>query len=166
MTPRTDRLSLPLLAAAQAQKEMTHNEALALLDAAVQPTVVGVAPASVPTAPSHGQCWIVGSGAVDAWAGHDGALAVWTQGGWRFIAPFEGMTVWSLADSMPLRRTASVWLAGELTGHKLTIDGQQVVGARERAIAAPSEGAIVDEEARVAVGAILTILRNHGLIAT
>ncbi len=32
MTLMTDRLALPLLAAAQAHKEATHNEALALLD--------------------------------------------------------------------------------------------------------------------------------------
>ena len=48
MTLQTDRFALPLLATAQAQKEMTHNEALALLDAVVQPVVVAVAPASVP----------------------------------------------------------------------------------------------------------------------
>jgi len=35
--PSTPRLALPLLAVAQAQKEVTHNEALALLDLLVQP---------------------------------------------------------------------------------------------------------------------------------
>ena len=38
----TSRLGLPTLAAAQAQKEMTHNEALTLLDVAVQPVVAAV----------------------------------------------------------------------------------------------------------------------------
>ena len=166
MTSQTDRLSLPLLAVAQAQKEMTHNEALALVDTAVQATVVAVAPSTVPTAPTPGQCWIVGSGATGAWAGHDGAIAAWTQGGWRFVAPFEGLTVWSLADAMSARRTATAWVTGSLTGHKLTIDGEQVVGARGGPISAPSGGTIVDAEARTAVAAILATLRSHGLITT
>ena len=54
MTLQTDRLSLPLLAVAQAQKEATHNEALVLIDALVQPVVVSVAPASVPLASTAG----------------------------------------------------------------------------------------------------------------
>ncbi|WP_312846581.1 hypothetical protein [Sphingopyxis sp. PET50] len=37
--PSTARLALPLLAMAQAQKEVTHNEALTLLDLLVQPVV-------------------------------------------------------------------------------------------------------------------------------
>jgi hypothetical protein len=46
----------------------------------------------------------------------------------------------------------------------LLIDGQQVVGARAAAIAAPSGGSTVDAEARVAVEAILAAMRQHGLI--
>ena len=112
----TDRLRLPLLAAAQALKEMTHNEALTLLDAVVQATVVAVAPASVPATPVPGQCWIVGIGATGAWAGHDGALAFWTSGGWRFVAPFLGMAVWSLADNAPVRRMSFGWYNGAVIG--------------------------------------------------
>ena len=166
MTLQTDRLSLPLLAVAQAQKEMTHNEALAQLDALVQPVVVGVAPASVPVAPVAGQGWIVGSAAPGVWAGHEGDLAVWTAGGWRFLVPFEGMTVWSLADSMPFHRTSTAWVAGVLRGRTLVHDGLQVVGARSAAITSPVGGATVDTEARVAVAAVLERLRAHGLIAS
>ena len=161
----TDRLSLPLLAVAQAQKEMTHNEALAIVDAAVQAVVVAVAPASVPTSPAAGQCWIVGAGASGAWAGHDGALAAWTDGGWRFVPAFEGMTVFSQSDQMPARRGTSGWAVGALAGKSLSIDGLQVVGSRRAAIAAPAGGTTVDTEARAAIASILTTLRGHGLIA-
>ncbi|UVO52979.1 DUF2793 domain-containing protein [Sphingomonas sp. SUN039] len=165
MTLQTDRLALPLLATAQAQKEMTHNEALALLDAIVQPVVAAVSPASVPTAPVPGQGWIVGLSPTGAWSGHAGALAVWTSGGWRFVAPFEGMVVWSAADAMPFRRTAAGWIGGALTGRTLTLDGLQVIGARLGAIAGPVGGAVIDSEARSSVLAILAALRTHGLIA-
>lgn len=166
MPLQTDRLSLPLLAAAQAQKETTHNEALALLDALVQPVVVAVAPATVPAAPVPGQVWIVGTGATGDWAGHDGALAAWTAGGWRFAASREGMTVWSLADAMLARRTASIWVTGLLTGAALSIGGMQVVGAQGAAIATPAGGATTDSEARTAIASIIAALRSHGLIAT
>jgi Protein of unknown function (DUF2793) len=166
MPLQTDRLSLPLLSTAQAQKEMTHNEALALLDAVVQPVVVAVAPATLPASPAPGQAWIVGAGASGLWVGHDHSLAVWTSGGWRFVAPFEGMTVWSLADGMVVRRAGSVWAAGALTGNTLTLAGAKVVGAPGAAVANPTGGTTVDSEARAAVLSILSALRTHGLIAT
>ena len=75
MSETSDRLKFPLLASGQAQKEATHNEALALADMLMQPVVQSVAPASVPASPQPGQCWIIGTGATGAWAGHDGALA-------------------------------------------------------------------------------------------
>lgn len=166
MALETDRLSLPLLAVAQAQKEVTHNEALTLLDAAVQAVVVAVAPSMVPSTPALGACWIVGTAAAGAWSGHDGALAVWTSGGWRFVGPVEGMAAWSLADSMPVRRQANAWIVGATHGRVLHHDGVQVVGARSAAISSPSGGAVIDAQARAAVELMLAALRTHGLITT
>lgn len=166
MTLQTDRLALPLLAPAQAQKEMTHNEALALLDAVVQPVVVAVAPTSVPSSPVPGQAWIVGPSPTGGWSGQGDALAVWTAGGWRFVAPVEGMTVWSVTESIVFRRAGPAWVAGALTGRTLALDGVQVVGARAAAIATPTGGITADAEARAAVASILAALRSHGLIAT
>lgn len=145
----TDRLALPTLASAQAQKEMTHNEALLRLDAAVQATVVAVAPAAVPSAPIPGQCWVVGAGATGAWGGQDGALAAWTGGGWRFVAPFEGMAAWSVADGGIARRIGAGWRIAE----------------RGPAIADPADGTTVDVQARAALADILALLRRHGMIA-
>jgi len=166
MALQTDRLALPLLATAQAQKEMTHNEALTLLDAVVQPVVVAVAPTSVPASPVAGQGWVVGASPTGAWAGRAGALAVWTAGGWRFVAPFEGMEVWSIVDSMSFRRVGPAWVAGALRGRTLTLDGVQVVGPRGTAITTPSGGTTVDAEARAVISTMLGALRMHGLIAT
>jgi len=146
MSDETPRFALPLLAAAQAQKEMTHNEALARLDIAVQAVVVSVAPSSIPSSPAVGQCWTVGTGAGGAWAGRDGAIAGWTVGGWRFVAPFPGMAVWSLADACIVRRSATAWTMGS-------------------AIAVPTGGATIDVEARAAIGAVIATMRAHGLIS-
>src|ERR1700712_1458614 len=121
----SDRMKLPFLAMAQAQKETTHNEALALLDIAVQPVVQAIAPATAPLAPVVGQCWIVGPAPSGGWAGQAGALAGWSVGGWRFVAPFEGMTVWSIADGLPARRAGTYWLIGQIGAANIMVGGVQ-----------------------------------------
>jgi len=166
MTLQTDRLKLPLLAVAQAQKEMTHNEALALADVAIQAVVVAVAPASVPATPAVGQCWIVGSAPTGDWAGHADAMACWTSGGWRFLAAFEGLQAWSLADGATIRRGAGGWIVGALTATSLAIGGQRVVGERQPHIVAPSGGATVDAQARAAIAALIAGLETHGLFSS
>ena len=166
MTETTDRLALALIAPGQAQKEMTHNEALARLDIMVQPVVQAVAPPSVPVNPLPGQCWIVGTGASGAWVGRDGGLAAWTAGGWRFITPFEGMTAWSIADSMQVIRRGANWVIGEVNAQQVRINNVSVLTVRQPAIATPVGGAMVDGESRNAISNILGVLRTHGLIAT
>jgi len=51
-------------------------------------------------------------------------------------------------------------------GSGLVVDGNQVVGAQQAAIADPAGGGNIDVEARLAVQMILGALRSHGLIAT
>lgn len=129
-----------------------------------QAVVLSVAPSSVPSTPVAGQSWIVGAGATGDWSGQDGALATWTAGGWRFTAAFDGMTAWSLADAVQVSRIAGVWEIGRVRASALLIDGDQVVGARQPAIADPSGGATVDAEARDCIALILEALRSHGAI--
>jgi hypothetical protein len=162
----TDRLALPLLSAGQAQKEVTHNEALALADILLQPVVQSVAPISVPSSPVIGQCWIVGIGPSGAWAGKDGAIACWTSGGWRFAAAIEGMQAWSVADAVIARRIAGNWIIGVQTAKSLNINGQQIAGPQQAAISAASGGSVIDTQARASISAILGALRAHGLIST
>jgi Protein of unknown function (DUF2793) len=162
---QSDRLKLPLLAAAQAQKEVTHNEALAIADIAVQAVVQSVAPATVPTTASPGQCWIVGSTPTGAWAGQGGAIAAWTSGGWRFLAPFEGMIAWSIADDVTVRRTATEWVVGGLTAKKVIVGGDQVVAGRQPRVLPPTGGATIDSQARAAIAAIIAGLEAHGLFS-
>ena len=165
MPLQSDRLKLPLLAAAQAQKEMTHNEALTLADIGIQTVVVSVAPTGVPTTPQLGQCWIVGTAPSGDWAGRAGAIAAWTGGGWRFLTPFEGMMAWSIDDGTVVRRTASDWAVGALTAATLSIAGKQVVGTQRARVLAPSGGTIIDSQARAAIAALIGGLEAHGLFS-
>src|SRR3546814_15636425 len=78
----TPRFSLPLLAVAQAQKEVTHNEALTLLDALVHAAIEAGPLATPPANPAIGQCWIVDAAATGVWSGSENAIAIWPTGGW------------------------------------------------------------------------------------
>lgn len=161
----TPRLAMPLLLPEQAQKEMFHNEALAVLDLLVQGAVEAVG-VDEPPAAAIGQCWIVGETPAGAWVGQAGAVACLTAGGWRFAAPFAGLQLWSRADGCEARFDGAAWRIGDLRGQRVVIDEVQVLGRRGAAIADPSGGATIDAEARDSIAAILTILRNHGLIAS
>lgn len=165
MNEETPRLGFPLLANGQAQKEVTHNEALVLMDALIQPIVQAVGPSAVPATPQPGQCWIVGNGAGGAWAGHDNAIACWSEGGWRFVPSREGMSAWCLADGLPARRLEDRWVVGQIDAAFIQVDRKQVLGARQPAIPNAAGGAVIDAEVRVTVTAMLTMLRAHGLIA-
>lgn len=98
MSEQTPKLSLPLIQGAQAQKHVTHNEAIELLDMLTQLTVEEVGTTTPPGSANEGQSWVVGSGATGAWAGHDDDLASWRGGGWLFVAPKGGWRAWSKQD--------------------------------------------------------------------
>jgi hypothetical protein len=164
MAEQTARFAMPLLAAGQAAKELTHNEALTLVDMLMQPEVVAVGIEVPPAAPEPGQCWIVGSQPVGEWAGRADHLAGWALSGWRFVAPREGLAGWCSSTGMPVAYRQGVWHEGDVSCARVVVDGHAVVGARGVAIADPVGGA-GDEPGRIAIGAILDALRRHGLIA-
>ena len=161
----TPRLSLPFLSVGQAQKEFTHNEALQTLDLLVSGAVEEPPRASPPASPTAGACYIVGEAATDAWTGKSQCVAGWTSGGWRFIAPVDGMSLYERASGTLAVFRSGSWEIGTLRGSSLVLEGQQVVGPRAAAIESPTGGSVVDSEARAALDAILDTLRQHGLIA-
>ncbi len=83
-------LSLPLLLPAQAQKHVTHNEALLLLDALTQLVVEEAGAVQPPADPLAGARYLVGAGAIGAWAGQDEMLALFDGAAWRFLSPRAG----------------------------------------------------------------------------
>lgn len=105
----TARLDLPLIASEQAQKHVTHNEALLLLDAVVQLRLDGLAETVPPEVPAVGAAYGVGVGATGTWAGRDGEIAAWTEGGWRFSVPAEGWLGWDKFSGHPVVFRAGNW---------------------------------------------------------
>ena len=96
----TPRLALPAIEAAQAQKHVTHNEALVLLDALTHLSVKSRALSAPPGSPSEGSSYIPAPGASGAWSGLDAQIALYSGGAWIRIAPVPGIKAWVRAERL------------------------------------------------------------------
>lgn len=90
MSDNSARLALPYIHPAQAQKHVTHNEAVDQLDLLVQMTVEAVDALTPPATPAEGEAFALGTGASGDWLNQDGMIAVFSGGGWQFVAPQTG----------------------------------------------------------------------------
>lgn len=84
------RLGLPYILGGQAQKHVTHNDAISDLDSLVQLSVEARGMDEPIAAPEDAQGWIIGSNPVGAWENHANEIAIWRDGGWRFYMPLAG----------------------------------------------------------------------------
>ncbi len=102
-------LSLPMILPAQAQKHVTHNEALRLLDVMVQLAVQDRTQAAPPVGPAEGDRHIVAAGASGVWAGHVGEIALFAQGSWSFYTPLPGWRAWIAAEAAVATFDGAQW---------------------------------------------------------
>ena len=93
MLEKTTNLQLPLLVQNQAGKEITHNEALIVLDNIVQNGIIDKDLTVPPTEPNTNDLYIVGKNATGLWEDKDNQLAFYDNG-WRFIEPRKGFIFW------------------------------------------------------------------------
>ncbi|WP_298190200.1 DUF2793 domain-containing protein [Novosphingobium sp.] len=131
--------------AGQSQKEATVNEALVATDVLLHPAVEAVVTAP-PASPANGQCWLVGASATGLFAGQTNRIAAWTEGGWRFVAPREGMRAYDIAAAADRLFASGTW--------HLAI-----------APTAPTGGSVIDSQARAAISAIISSLRTSGMLS-
>jgi len=108
---KTQNLELPLIAAAQAQKHITHNEALATLDTVVQLCVISAALNAPPSSPSQGDRYIVSTNPSGGWEGQNTQIALFDNGVWVFIAPQTGWRVWDAETAALLIWHNQTWQA-------------------------------------------------------
>ncbi|MBI1204014.1 MAG: DUF2793 domain-containing protein [Rhodopseudomonas sp.] len=107
----TANLGLPCIEGNQAQKHVTHNEALRLLDTLVQLAVLDRDLTAPPASPAEGESWIVKTGATGAWAGHVDAVASWQDGVWQFSVPRVGWLAYVVDESALLAWDGSAWVS-------------------------------------------------------
>src|SRR4051794_34827016 len=122
----TPNLGLPFIEGSQAQKHVTHNEALRILDAAIQIAVLDLTRTAPPPSPAEGQRHVVASGATGAWAGRGNAIATWQDGAWAFLAPRTGWCIWSVADNIVFVFDGTHWR--DLRDLPVTLDNAVHVG--------------------------------------
>lgn len=141
-------LSLPYIQPSQAQKHITHNEALVILDAVVQLSVASRTTATPPAAPGAGVRHIVPAGGQGAWAGQDGAVAVHDGSAWRFVAPLTGWHAWVADEGVLAVYDATTGWAP----YTPDVEGSATFGVNTAA----------DTTNRMAVAAPATLLTHEG----
>ncbi|MEO0441722.1 MAG: DUF2793 domain-containing protein [Pseudomonadota bacterium] len=131
--------------AGQAHKELFHNEAITLVDFLISPVVQGSADAPDSLSPEEGQCWLVAAGATSDWEGHDDSIAAWTENGWQYILPVDGMRLLSLDSGIVTIFRQGSWQNCD-------------------AIVPAAGGTTVDGEARAVLDSILIALQTHAIL--
>lgn len=150
MSEQSPNLSLPFIQAAQAQKHVTHNEAVELLDVIVQMALEALDAQTPPSNAVEGQAWAIGTGATDVWAGRDGEIAAWHGGGWLFVTPNVGWLAWDKTTAALYAQTPTGWEA-QSGG---TPDFQNLTGVGINAAS--------DSTNKLAVAADATLLTHNG----
>lgn len=142
----TPNLALPYIMPSQAQKHVTHNEALRRLDALVQIGVESRVLAVPPAVPAEGERHLVAAEPGGAWAGRAGAVAAWQDGAWAFYPPDEGWLVFVRDEALLLVRRDDAWHPA------VSLEQTPRLG-----IATPA-----DDTNRLAVSAAATLLTHAG----
>ncbi len=145
---QSTNLALPLILPSQAQKHVTHNEALQMLDALVQLSVADRDRSEAPPAPAEGQRHIVSAAAATTgpWAGRAGQVAVWQEGGWNFMAPRAGWIAWVEAEAAIFVRTDAGWtiLPGMTQTPRFAMLGINTAPEAGKRLALKSDAALFD----------------------
>ncbi|WP_425041385.1 DUF2793 domain-containing protein [Primorskyibacter sp. S187A] len=110
MSDLSPNLSLPYLLPSQAQKHVTHNEALRQLDALAQLTLQAIDANAPPATPQDGEVHALGSAPTGAWAGQAGRLAVFSDAAWLFVEPQDGWRAWDMGAGALRVYSGGMWL--------------------------------------------------------
>ncbi|MGX7703261.1 DUF2793 domain-containing protein [Methylobacterium sp. Gmos1] len=106
----TANLALPLLQAAQAQKHVTHNEALVALDTLVQLAVLDKDLTAPPASPAEGDRYLIaGASPTGAWTGWAGRVVRYQDGAWRSFVPRSGWLAFVADEADLYTYTGAAW---------------------------------------------------------
>lgn len=110
MSDSSPRLVLPYIQPSQAQKHVTHNEGMAILDALVQLSVASRSVTVPPASPGATVVHIVPPGASGVWSGQTGRVAARAEGGtWVFYDPAPGWRAWVVDEGRMVVRLPGGW---------------------------------------------------------
>ncbi len=110
MTETSPKLGLPYIQPAQAQKHVTHNEAVRALDTLVQLRIAEFGSETAPETPAQGETHALGPAPGGAWTGQSGKLATWDGMAWQFLRPQEGWLAWDTAAARLRIHVGGDWI--------------------------------------------------------
>lgn len=145
-------LGIPYISPNQSQPDVTHNDALVMIQVLLSTGVWQVGLNTPPGSPENGDAYIVGTSPTGVWVGKENCIAAYYQDQWYYVPGFDsdgtqitmseeqvGLMVWSKPDGdyyiwtdtgspSVLAWTAS-GLGGALTGVNIKDDNSSIVSA-------------------------------------
>jgi hypothetical protein len=110
----TPKAGLSLMPTNTKNNEQIYNEGLILFESLLYRGVASQSetdPSSL--TPADGDAWLLPDGSpnvVGEWVGHEGNVAVYYSGGWRYIPAGEGLTLWVVDESKSVQYQNGVWV--------------------------------------------------------
>jgi len=102
-------LQLPYIMPSQAQKHVTHNEAIRTLDAVVQLAVDARHLSAPPATPADGNRFLIAAAPSGAWTGKEGQIAAWQDGAWAYLIPNAGWLAWVVDEERLISFDGAGW---------------------------------------------------------
>ncbi len=143
---QSPNLALPYIMAAQAQKHVTHNEAIRHLDAIVQLAVKGRDLSSPPVLPANGDRYIVASNALGDWSGKENQIAVFQDNAWIFYVPNEGWLAWLADEGKLLAFDGASWSEVSGSGNSLPLVGVNTMASLPDRLSVKSDGVLLSHD--------------------
>ena len=156
----TPRLSLPYVAAGQAQKHITVNEAFARLDGLVQLAAESRTLAAQPAAPGDGVIWILPVSVTGpVWGGKPASLiARYEAGAWEFLTPNAGYMAWIKDEGQALVFDGAVWTP--------TASTFKAINAAKSSFGANTRFEILEQEVTLSGASVATtvVIPNRAIV--
>ena len=145
---RTPLLDLPLIMPSQAQKHVTHNEAIRALDSLAHLGVVASGAAEPPADAQEGDRFIVGPEPAGDWsAARADQVAALEDGAWTFYTPRLGWRAFVANSGTTVIHNGTAWVEAASSGERVERLGV---------------GTDADDTNRLAVSAPATLLTHSG----
>lgn len=154
----TTKLNLPLLDSGQENQIVVHNEAISMLDALWQLSVISMDLDSPPVSPSAGDTYIVKAPGYGAWEDMANYIAAFVNGAWQLFEPSAGWRVYDNNTGALMIFDGADWV-DFLNGLNLTMLGINATPDSTNRLSVKSEGILFDNDGD---SVRLTLNKNDG----
>ncbi len=161
MTDST-HLKLPYILPGQAQKHITHNEAIAALDTLTQLAVLDRDLNTPPASPDVNMRYIVGPAPTGAWSDKANQVTAWDGAAWLFHAPEPGWLAFVLDENGLLAWSGTAWLPTIGLDHEAPMLGLNATPDTTNRLAVASDAILFSH----ASGDVQVKLNKHSSIDT